>query len=68
MLVAGRRVFVSNCMHRSSIPCSLKAFHTLLCSSVSKAFLEVDGYDPQRLVPLGGSLSELLERGGLVGV
>ena len=25
-------------------------------------FLEVDGCDPQRLVPLGGSLSELLER------
>ena len=31
-------------------------------STVSKAFFEIDGCDPQRLVPLGSSLSELLER------
>ena len=57
--------------------CSLKGVHTLLCSTV-KAFFEVDDCDPKRLVPLGGSLSELLCRepawfeaclvSGLVGV
>ena len=51
-------------MYGSSTNCSLKAAHTLLCTTVSKAFffLKVDGCDAQRLVPLGGSLSELPER------
>ena len=49
-------------MNGSSMPYFLKAWHTLLCSTVSNTFLEVGGCDPQRLVSLGGSLSELLER------
>ena len=46
----------------SSMPCSRKAFHTLLCSTVSNVFLEDNGCDPEQLVPLSGSLFELLER------
>ena len=44
-------------MYGSSLPCSLQTFHTLL-----KAFFEVNGCDPKRLVPFGGSLSKLLQR------
>ena len=32
--------FVSNFMYGSSMPCNLEAFHTLLCSTVSNAFLK----------------------------
>ena len=32
--------FVSSCMYGSSMPCSLNAFHTLLSSTVSHAFLK----------------------------
>ena len=49
-------------MYGSSTPCSLKAAHMLLCPTVSEGSLQVDGCDPQRMVPLGGSLSELPER------
>ena len=38
-----------------AMPCSRKVFHTLVCS-------EIDDCDPPRLMPLGGSLWELLER------
>ena len=54
--------FVSNCMHGSSMPCSRKAFDTLFCSSVSNAFLQSVTATRECLVPLSGSLSELLER------
>ena len=43
------------------MPCSRKALRVLLCSTVSNAFFEVSGRDPQWLVPLGGSLSKLVE-------
>ena len=36
--------------------------HATVFLCIEGFFFEVDGCDPQRLVPLGGSLSELLER------
>ena len=66
MLVASRGTLrVAVCM----VPRCLAPSRPFIrcCAPLRRKFFEVDGCDPQRLVPLGGALSELLERekGGL---
>ena len=48
-------------MYGFPMPSHLKVLHALLCSTVSNAFSKSRAADPKWLVPLGGSMSELLE-------
>ena len=49
-------------MHGSATPCHLDGLPYAAVLHCVEGFSEVDGCDPQRLVPLGASLSELLQR------